>query len=120
MKKLGKFITFALLAGAAAAGTYYLLKDIKDEDSFEDSDRDVNDDLEEFLKNEAEAKDISPAAKREYVPLNFSKETTDIAPAEDKIIGETEKSSENNVEKDPASDKVSTFRFSSFDEADED
>ncbi len=112
MKKLGRLITFALLAGAAAAGTYYYLKERDNEDSFEDSDRDVNDDLEEFLKNEAEAKDVSPAAKREYVPLNFSKET---ASAEDKIIGETAKPAENNVEKDPSSDKFSTFSFSSFD-----
>ena len=115
MKKLGKLITFALLAGAAAAGTYYYLKERDNEDSFEDSDRDVNDDLEEFLKNEAEAKDVSPAAKREYVPLNFLKETVETASAEDKIIGEAAKPAENNVEKDPSSEKFSTFSFSSFD-----
>ncbi len=115
MKKFGKFITFALLAGAAAAGTYYFLKDRQDEDFFEDSDHDVNDDLEEFLKKEAEGKDVSPVTKREYVPLNFSKETADSSDKEEKIIGEAEKSTENNVEKDPSSDKVSTFRFSSFD-----
>ena len=53
-KKFGKFLLFSLLAGAAAAGVYYFLKDRDDEDLFEDSEPDVNDDLEEFLKKESE------------------------------------------------------------------
>ncbi len=72
-KKFGKFLLFSLFAGAAAAGTYYYLKNKGDEDSFEDSEPDVNDDLEEFLKNESEAG--PSAAEREYVPLNFSNDS---------------------------------------------
>ncbi len=80
-KKFGKFLLFSLFAGAAAAGTYYFLKNKEDEDAFEDSEPDVNDELEEFLKNESESDPIP--AKREYVPLNFSKE--DVEDAENAV-----------------------------------
>ncbi|MBR2186907.1 MAG: hypothetical protein IJ857_06180 [Lachnospiraceae bacterium] len=76
-KKFGKFLLFSLFAGAAAAGTYYFLKNKETEDSFEDSEPDVNDELEEFLKNESES--VPVPAKREYVPLNFSKEEVEDA-----------------------------------------
>ncbi len=76
-KKFGKFLLFSLFAGAAAAGTYYFLKNKETEDSFEDSEPDVNDELEEFLKNESESAPVP--AKREYVPLNFSKEEVEDA-----------------------------------------
>ena len=76
-KKFGKFLLFSLFAGAAAAGTYYFLKNKETEDSFEDSEPDVNDELEEFLKNESES--VPVPAEREYVPLNFSKEEVEDA-----------------------------------------
>ena len=69
MKKIAKIITFVLIAGTIAAGIYYYFKSREDDDSFEDSDSDVSDDLDEFLKNEE--KDADNAAKREYVPLKF-------------------------------------------------
>ena len=71
-KGFGKFVLFSLFAGAAAAGTLYYLNNKKEEDLFEDSEPDVNDDLEEFLKNESGSG--PSASEREYVPLNFSRE----------------------------------------------
>ena len=49
-KGFGKFLAGVVIAGAAAAGVYYLLKAKEDEDDFDDFDDDVNDDLEDFLK----------------------------------------------------------------------
>ena len=69
MKKFGRFLTFLLVAGTAAAGIYYYFKSREDDETFEDSDNDVNDDLEEFLRNEE--KEAESAVKREYVPLKF-------------------------------------------------
>ncbi|MBQ9549847.1 MAG: hypothetical protein IJU87_03455 [Lachnospiraceae bacterium] len=120
-KKFGKFLLFSLLAGAAAAGVYYYLKDRQDEDLFEDSDPDVNDELEEFLKKESEkgpdADEVeSPASDREYVPLHFSKQAA--LDAESNIIGTPEEKPKNTVEKasETDDDQISTFSFSSFEE----
>ncbi len=137
-KKFGKFLLFSLLAGAAAAGVYYYFKDKNDEDFFEDSEPDVNDDLEEFLKKESEkgpepgshedpgndtvtetdtatdADTETTVSNREYVPLNFSKEA--VAEAEENIIGTPAEEVKPSVEKaaDVANDNVSSFSFSSF------
>lgn len=113
--KFGKFLLFSAIAGIAAAGAYYYLKDMRDEDYFEDSDPDVNDDLEEFLRNES-AKGPDPSSgKREYVPLNFSKEAVEDV-SEENIIGKPLEETKPSVEKaaDTDNDKVSTFSFSSF------
>ncbi len=129
-KKFGKFLLFSLLAGAAAAGVYYYLKDKNDEDFFEDSEPDVNDDLEEFLKKESEkgpepdsavnpvtdttADTETTVSNREYVPLNFSKEA--VEEAEENIIGTPAEEVKPAVEKavDAANENVSSFSFSSF------
>ena len=118
-KKFGKFLLFTLLAGAAAAGAYYYLKDRQDEDLFEDSDPDVNDELEEFLKHESEKgpddEEIEPlTSDREYVPLNFSKQAA--LEAESNIIGTPQEEPKNMVEKasETNEDQISTFSFSSF------
>ncbi len=115
-KRFGKFILFSLFAGAAAAGVYYYLKDRNDEDYFEDSDPDVNDELEEFLKQESENGPDTSSAGREYVPLNFSKQAVEDAESEN-IIGTPEEESKPPVEKasEAEKDNVSTFSFSSFD-----
>ncbi len=81
-KKFGKFLLFSLFAGAAAAGTWYFLKDRTEEDLFEDSEPDVNDELEEFLKDETEKAPDQSIKTREYVPLNFSKEAVQDATEE--------------------------------------
>ncbi len=84
-KKIGRFVTLSLFAAAAGVGTYLYLKNREAEDEFEDSGDDVNDDLEEFLKSEAEAAGET-AEKREYVPLNFTRESDgadEPAPAEE-------------------------------------
>ncbi len=115
-KKFGKFLLFSLLAGVAAAGAYYYLKDRNDEDFFEDSEPDVNDDLEEFLKNESEKgpEQDDDTSNREYVPLNFSKEA--VEEAEENIIGTPVEEVKNTVEKasEAVNENVSSFSFSSF------
>jgi len=120
-KKFGKFLLFSLLAGAAAAGAYYYLKDRHDEDLFEDSDPDVNDELEEFLKKESEKgpdteETEALSSDREYVPLHFSKQAA--LDAESNIIGTPQEEPKNTVEKasEMSEDQVSTFSFSSFEE----
>lgn len=67
-KKFGKFLAFATIAGAAAAGIYYFLNK-KDEDSC-DCDDDFDHDIEDFFDDEKE----KAAASREYVSLNKSAE----------------------------------------------
>ena len=113
--KFGKFLLFSALAGIAAAGAYYYLKDMRDEDYFEDSDPDVNDELEEFLRNESARGPEEPEGKREYVPLNFSKEAVEDV-SEENIIGRPVEEEKPSVEKaaDAENDKISTFSFSSF------
>ncbi len=114
-KKLGKFFLFSLFAGAAAAGVYYYLKDRNEEDYFEDTDPDVNDELEEFLKQESEKGPDASMTDREYVPLNFSKQAVEDAESEN-IIGKPAEEVKSTVEKasETANDNVSTFSFSSF------
>ena len=81
-KKLGRFFLFSVLAGAAAAGTYYFLKERKNEELFEDSEPDVNDELEQFL-NEETVSAPGVSSSREYVPLNFSREALQDAEKEE-------------------------------------
>ncbi|HKM21992.1 MAG TPA: hypothetical protein VJZ01_08120 [Lachnospiraceae bacterium] len=66
-KKFGKFLLFTALAGAAAAGAYYYLKQ-KDNDPFQDFD-DFDDDIEDFFDDENASKTTS---EREYVSLDRS------------------------------------------------
>ncbi len=79
MKKIARIITFVLIAGTVAAGIYYYFKSREDDEDFEDSDNDVSDDLDEFLKNEE--KEADNAAKREYVPLKFENSSEEQATA---------------------------------------
>lgn len=109
-KKLGKLLALAAVIGAAA-GAYYYYKS-KDE-SFDDFDDDMNDDLDEFLKSETDTD-----SKREYVPLNFSKEAMDEAKETIKKAGESVEEavantvgSESNVLKPEAAGKVEEFEF---------
>ncbi len=81
-KKLGRFFLFSVIAGAAAAGTYYFLKERKNEELFEDSEPDVNDELEQFL-NEETVSAPGVSSSREYVPLNFSREALQDAEKEE-------------------------------------
>ncbi|MCR5527522.1 MAG: hypothetical protein K6F39_09140 [Lachnospiraceae bacterium] len=70
IKKLFRLFTFLIFAGAVAAGVYYFLKSREDDDLFENSDSDDDyDDLDEFLKDEADDADV--AAERDYVSLKF-------------------------------------------------
>lgn len=112
-RKFGKFLLFSVFAGAAAAGMYYFLKDRNDEDYFEDTEPDVNDDLEEFLKNESEKEPEAERPDREYVPLNFTKEAVQDA---ENIIGKPAEEVKNTVEKasETVNENVSTFSFTSF------
>ena len=94
IKKLGKLISFALVIAAVAAGVYYFIKSREDDDLFEDSDNDVNDDLEEFLRNEEEKAERVISSKREYVPLSFessNNESTGTDPVNNTIPFPTEK-----------------------------
>lgn len=67
-KKLGKFIAFAALAGAAAAGVYYYLN--KKEETPCDCEDDFDDDIENFFDDEKEK--ATSNTNREYVSLNKS------------------------------------------------
>lgn len=69
-KKFGKFILFTAIAGAAAAGAYYYLKQ-KDNNPFKDFD-DFDDDIEDFFDEENEGK---TASEREYVSLDRTQGT---------------------------------------------
>ena len=108
-KKFRKFLSFTLLTGAAAAAAIYFLKNREAEDKFEDSDNDVNDDLEEFLQSEDEAKEDS----RSYVPLNFDQQNdanTESQTAADNDSNDLssepeEKIEAANVSSEPSSDK---------------
>ncbi len=124
-KGFGKFLAGAIIAGAAAAGAYYLLKAKEDEDDFDDFDDDVNDDLEDFLKEETAGREEK--SRREYVPLNFSKEAVNevkkdiektagtIKEEGPKIIGDVKSKikSDVNVVKDAAKEAsdASEFKF---------
>ena len=80
-KKIGRLLALTAVIGAAA-GAYYYYK--SKDDSLEDFEDDVNDDLEDFLKTETDSD-----GKREYVPLNFSKETVEEAKETIKKAGES-------------------------------
>ena len=103
-KKFGKFLLFSLLAGAAAAGVYYFLKDRDDEDLFEDSEPDVNDDLEEFLKKESE-NGPDTASKSDA----GSEGGTPAVP-EDKGTASEEKASEETASEETASEESTPGR----------
>ena len=85
-KKFGKFMALLTVAGAAAAGAYFYFKNRDTEDSFEDDDEDIHDDLEEFLQNEAEQAE-QKLGEREYVPIPLSEEAEGVS-GEDKVIGD--------------------------------
>ena len=89
IKKLGRFITFVLVVGAVAAGVYYFIKSREDDEMFEDSDNDVNDDLEEFLKNEELNAENIISSKREYVPLSFENSQEVSTGTDDKPLDNT-------------------------------
>ena len=112
-KKLGKLLALAAVIGAAA-GAYYYYK--SKDDSFDDFDDDMNDDLDEFLKSETDAD-----SKREYVPLNFSKEAMAEAKETIKKAGESVEEAvantvgtvetDSNILKPEAAGKVEEFEF---------
>ena len=89
MSKFGKFLSFSLLAGAAAAGTMYFLRNREAENNFEDSGNDVNDDLEAFLKSKSSGNAAPAEENRSYVPLNFnhvsSESASETTPAPEQV-----------------------------------
>lgn len=118
-KKLGRLLALTAVIGAAA-GAYYYYKSkdgaLEDFDDFDDFDDDVNDDLEDFLKNETEND-----AKREYVPLNFSKETMEEAKETIKKAGETVEDAvsdtvKNVVKPETPNGKVEEFTFNDLED----
>lgn len=118
-KKLGKFLALSAVIGAAAGAYYYYKSKDNDLDDFDDFDDDLNEDLEDFLKNETDGED----SKREYVPLNFSKETVAEAKETIKKAAETVEDavahtveSVGNVVKPVVSETVEEFKFDDLDE----
>ena len=113
MKKFGKFLTFLLIAGGAAAATWYFLKSQEDDADFEDYDDDINDELDDFLKKEAANAD---RVDREYTPLDFpdAENPTENAKEEaGKVIGEIKDKAEDaaGVIKAADENKFTEFKF---------
>ncbi len=102
-KSFGKFLFGAVIAGAAAAGAYYLLKSVENQDDFDDFDDDVNDELEEFLQEEAKN------AEREYVPLDLAKDNK--TEGEVKIIGDVSSDKDNVVKEGDSREEAKEFKF---------
>ncbi len=103
-KGFGKFLFGAVIAGAAAAGVYYWLKSGEELEDFDDFDDDVNDELEEFLEEEAKN------SEREYVPLDLSKDRK--AGEGDRVIGNVSDGKEKVVkENDGAVSDAKEFKF---------
>lgn len=117
MKKIGKFLSFLILAGGAAAATWYFLKSRDDDADFEDYDDDINDELDDFLKKEAANAD---RVDREYTPLDFpdAESLPDGAKEETgKVIGDIKDSTADTagVIKDAAEENVTEFKFETLD-----
>ena len=119
IKIFKRLLAIGAIAGAVA-GAYYFWKNSKEEDNLDDPEKDVNDDLEDFLQKETESQDSNDEeAKREYVPLNFSKEAVDEVKKEDAgesahIIGEPRKNYESPIEKAADNNTVSEYTPNSF------
>ena len=108
-KGFGKFLFGAVIAGAAAAGVYYWLKSGEELEDFDDFDDDVNDELEEFLEEEAKN------SEREYVPLDLSKDRK--AGEGDRVIGNVSDGKDNVVkESDEAGNEAKEFKFTDLTE----
>ncbi|MFT3984469.1 MAG: hypothetical protein QM697_11225 [Lachnospiraceae bacterium] len=84
-KKFGKFLAFAALAGAAAAGVYFYLNK-KDEKPC-DCENDFDDDIENFFDDEKEK--AASNSNREYVSLNKSTSTDSAKDALKNAVMET-------------------------------
>ncbi|HOO27927.1 MAG TPA: hypothetical protein PLU43_05640 [Lachnospiraceae bacterium] len=120
-KKLGRFLAFAAVAGAAAAGVYcYLNKKDKEPCSCKD---DFDDDIEKFFDDEKE----KAAPDRGYVSLN--KSASD--PAKDAIKNAVAKAADELKEKETetadgvglvkdSSSEAAEFAFKEFKNSDED
>jgi len=78
-KNLGKFVLFTALAGVAAAGAYYYLKQ-KENDPLKDFD-DFDDDIADFFDDEHE----EATTERGYVSLDRSQTSGTSASAEEAI-----------------------------------
>ena len=105
-KNFGKFLVGAALAGAVAAGVYYLLKSDEALEDFDDFDDEINDDLEDFLREEAEN------SEREYVPLDLSNSENKVDTKEEKIIGDVPSDKDNVVkESDEKKEEAKEFKF---------
>ena len=103
-KTFRKIILGTAVIGAAAAGIHHILNSKDRLDDFDDFDDEINDDLEEFLKEEAEN------SEREYVPLDLSGEKK--VSEDDKIIGKVYNDSDNVVkESDEKHDGAKEFKF---------
>ncbi len=63
-KKIGKFLLFTTIAGAAAAGMYLYLKQ-KNDDSSKDLNDDFDDDVSDFFDDNKKT-----SSEREYVSLD--------------------------------------------------
>lgn len=82
-KKFGKFLTLAAIVGAAAGAFYYYKsskkkssKNLDDLDDFEDE---GDDELEDYLRDEAEQSAQSERSLRDFFPINLTADTVDDA-----------------------------------------
>ncbi|MDE6916577.1 MAG: hypothetical protein K2P39_07260 [Lachnospiraceae bacterium] len=104
-KKFGKLVLFSALAGAAAAGTYYYLRnkadrpeeDIDDFDDFDDFDEDL--DEEDFPGDSANA---TGSKGRSYVPIDIDNAKEKIG---EKVIETLDKTKEK-IEQFNVSEKI--------------
>ena len=70
-KKFSKLVLFSALAGAAAAGTYYYLRNKSNTPEEDFDDLDDFDDFDEDLDDEDFSSDTSNSKNRPYVPIDI-------------------------------------------------
>lgn len=129
--KLGKFLALTAVIGAAAGAVYYYKSkeaandDFDDFDDFEDDD--IDEELESYLKEEAEQSAQTDRKLRDILPIDISQETVDDAKEAlkkavldigDKVVSVAGSVTDtvSNIVKSDAEADIEEFEFDDLDE----
>ncbi len=132
--KLGKFLALTAVIGAAAGAVYYYKSkeaandDFDDFDDFEDDD--VDEELESYLKDEAEQSVQTEKKLRDILPIDISQETVDEAKEAlkkavldigDKVVAVagTVSDTVSNIVKSDSEAEIEEFEFEDLDDDDD-